>query len=191
MSMASHMELPYPLFLKLSGRRVLVVGGGPMADSKTASLLEAGADVTVVAPRLCTGLAARPVQIRRRRFRATDLDGMWLVVAAAPPAVNRRVARLAEARRLFVNAVDDPSHASAYAASVLRRSGVTVAISTNGEAPALARLLREGIEEVIPEDLEQWMTHARALRGSWKGQSVPIDRRRHLLLDAINRLYEN
>jgi siroheme synthase-like protein len=100
------------------------------------------------------------------------------------------VALLAEARRIFVNAVDDPAHASAYAASVLRRSGVTVAISTNGDAPALSRLMREGFEELLPADLEAWMVQARNLRGAWRKSGVPMDARRHLLLSAINRLYE-
>jgi siroheme synthase-like protein len=182
---------PFPIFLKLAGRRVLVVGGGAVADAKTVPLLEAGAVVTVVAPEVCEPLSARPVRIHRRAFRPSDLDDVWLVVAAAPRLVNREVAQLAEFRRLFVNAVDDPAHASAYAASILRRSGVTVAISTNGHAPALSRLMREGLEELLPDDLESWMTHARTLRQSWKESGVPMDERRHLLRAAINRVYED
>jgi siroheme synthase-like protein len=181
---------PYPLFLKLAGRRVLVVGGGPMADAKATPLVEAGALVTVVAPDVCERLAARDVRIERRPFTPSDLDDVWLVVAAAPPEVNQQVALLAEARRVFVNAVDDPAHASAYAASIVHRAGVTVAISTNGDAPALSRLMREGLEDLLPEDLDVWMAEARALRGSWRRSAVPIDERRHHLLDAINRLYE-
>jgi uroporphyrin-III C-methyltransferase/precorrin-2 dehydrogenase/sirohydrochlorin ferrochelatase len=181
---------PYPLFLKLAGRRVLVVGGGSVADAKTGPLLEAGALVTVVAPDVCDRLAARAVRIVRRAVESSDLDHVWLVVAAATPAVNREVARAAEARRLFVNAVDDPAHASAYAASIIRRSGVTVAISTNGDAPALSRLLREGLEDLLPADLEDWMDQARGLRRPWREEGVPMDERRHRLLAAINRRYE-
>ena len=77
------------------------------------------------------------------------------MVAAATPEVNRGVAAAAESQRLFVLAVDDPSAASAYGAGTLRRGGVTVAVSTDGRAPALAGLLREGLEAVLPDDLER------------------------------------
>ena len=82
----------------------------------------------------------------RRAFRPADLDGAWLVVAAAPPEVNREVRAAAEQRGVFVNAVDNPETCSAYAGGVLTRGGVTVAVSSNGEAPALAGLLREALE---------------------------------------------
>ena len=82
---------------------------------------------------------------------------MWFVVAAAPPEVNRQVAAAAHARGLFVNAVDDMADASAYPGAVVRRAGVTMAISTDGEAPALAGLMREALEALLPEDLDRWM----------------------------------
>src|SRR5689334_1610984 len=101
-----------PLFLKLSGRRVLLVGGGPVAASKLQQLLTAGADVLVVAPEVAVSIERADVRIKRRAFEPRDLDGVWLVVAAATPAVNRDVAAEAEQRRIFVNAVDDPANAS-------------------------------------------------------------------------------
>src|SRR5207302_1532256 len=79
-----------------------------------------------------------------------------LVVAAAPSEVNRAVAVAAEARGLFVNAVDDAASASALLGGVVHRGGVTVAVSTGGRAPALAGLLREALEAVLPEDVEAW-----------------------------------
>ena len=114
----------------------------------------------------------------------------WLVVAAATPEVNRAVAEAAEARRIFVNAVDDPPNATAYLGGVVRRDGVTVAISTSGEAPAIAGLLREGLDVLLPADLAAWMETARESRTSWKRDGVPMERRRPLLLEALNRLYE-
>src|SRR3954465_2731259 len=150
----------FPLFLKLAGRRVVVVGGGPVAAAKVQGLRDAGAEILVVAPELRQELldaaAAGAIQVAARAFVESDLDGAWLVVAAAVPEVNRGVAAAAESRRLFVLAVDDPSAASAYGAGALRRGGVTVAVSTDGRAPALAGLLREGLEAVLPEDLEAW-----------------------------------
>ena len=111
-------------------------------------------------------------------------------MAAAPPHVNREVLAAAEARRIFVNAVDDPQHATAYAGGVVRREGVTIAISTNGRAPALAGLLREALDVWLPGDLASWMTAADEARRSWKEERVPMERRRPLLLEALNRLYE-
>jgi uroporphyrin-III C-methyltransferase/precorrin-2 dehydrogenase/sirohydrochlorin ferrochelatase len=129
------------------------------------------------------------VRVLRRAFRAGDLDGQWLVISAATPAVNRQVARAAAQRRVFVNAVDDPAQASAYLGGVLRRGHVTLAISTDGQAPALAGLLREGLEAVLPDDLDRWLSAARRERRKWKTAGVPMHARRPQLLRALNRLY--
>jgi siroheme synthase-like protein len=184
----------YPLFLKLAGRAVLVVGGGPVALGKVRALLEAGAVVTVVAPQLEPELEAFEkkgnISIARRSFEQSDVEGSGLVVAAAPPAVNRSVAAAAESLRLFVLAVDDTSAASAYGAGTLRRGGVTVAVSTDGRAPALAGLLREGLEAVLPDDLEGWTAEAERQRAEWRVSGVPMAERRPLLLEALNRLYD-
>jgi siroheme synthase-like protein len=185
----------FPLFLKLAGRKVLVVGGGPVAAAKVASLREAGAEIAVVAPEVQPALAdlaaAGKISIARRSFEAADLGGAWLVVAAATPEVNRGVAAAAESQRLFVLAVDDPTAASAYGAGALRRGGVTVAVSTDGRAPALAGLLREGLEAVLPEDIEDWTATAESERARWRADGVPMAERRPLLLNALNRLYES
>ena len=181
----------FPVFLKLAGRRVLVVGGGPVAAGKLRALLDAEAAVTVVAPQVAEVIAAAPVQVLRREFRPEDLDGTWYVVAAAPPDVNRTVSAAAHARGIFVNAVDDVENASAYAGAVLNRAGVTIALSTDGEAPALAGLLREALEAVLPEDLDAWMTCARETRRRWLAEGVPMAERRPLLLEALQQLYAN
>jgi len=180
----------FPVFLKLAGRRVLVVGGGPVAASKLAALVGAGALVHVVAPEVVPEIVALDVPISRRAFAPADLDDVWFVVAAATPEVNRQVADAAEARRVFVNAVDDLASASAYLGGVVRKGGVTLAISTDGKAPALAGLLREGLDAVLPEDLEAWHTTAQGIRRDWLRDGVPMPARRPLLLQAINRLYE-
>jgi len=179
----------FPTFLKLQGRRVLLVGGGPVAAGKLRGLLEAGADVTVVAPAIAPEIAAAPVTTAMRHFQVSDLDGVSFVVAAAPPDVNREVAAAAQARGIFVNAVDDVESASAYAGAVLRRAGVTIAISTDGDAPALAGLVREALEALLPDDLDRWMETARASRREWLERKVPMAERRPLLLDALNALY--
>ena len=180
----------YPAFLKLDGRRVVMVGAGPVAASKLRGLLAAGADVTVVAPECVDELAAANVTRVEREFRPSDLDGAWLAVAAATPAVNREVARAAEARCVFVNAVDDPPNASLYLGGVVRRAGVTFAVSTDGRAPALAGLLREGLDAVLPAgELERWLSEATRMRERWRTGKVPMEARRPELLDALVRLY--
>jgi uroporphyrin-III C-methyltransferase/precorrin-2 dehydrogenase/sirohydrochlorin ferrochelatase len=179
----------FPAFLNLQSRRAVVVGGGPIAAAKLDALLAAGADVTVVAPDVVPDIERRGVTVIRRPFEDADLDGAWWVVAAAPKEVNKRVRAAAEARRVFVNAVDDPEHADAYLGGVVRRHGVTVAISTDGRAPALAGLLREALDAWLPADLGEWMSAADEARRRWKEQGVPMERRRPQLLETLNRLY--
>ncbi|MQA30037.1 MAG: bifunctional precorrin-2 dehydrogenase/sirohydrochlorin ferrochelatase [Luteitalea sp.] len=179
-----------PLFLTLAGRRVLLVGGGAVAASKLQTLLAAGADVRVVSPDVRPEIDRSGVPIDRRGFEPADLEGVWLVVAAAPPHVNRQVAEAAEARRIFVNAVDDPANATAFLSGVVRREGVTLAISTGGHAPGLTGLLREALDEVLPADVGEWMRVAREARIAWRRDGVPMAERRPLLLRALNRIYD-
>ena len=181
----------FPAFLNLHGRRLLIVGGGRVAASKLESLLAAGGEVTVVAPEVRPELERPGVTVIRRPFTDADLDGAWWVVAAAPPEVNRRVLQAANARRVFVNAVDDPAHATAYLGGVVRRHGVTVAISTDGRAPALAGLLREALDAWLPGELDQWLSAADQARRMWKQQGVPMEQRRPQLLETLNRLYDD
>ena len=180
----------YPVFLKLAGLPVVVVGGGSVAASKLDGLLEAGASVTVVAPQICAAIRARDVTIVERTFRPAHLTGARWVVAAATPEVNREVATAAAARGLFVNAVDDTSAATAYLGGVVRRGDVEIAVSTGGLAPAIAGLLREALDAVLPHDLDRWMDVAKQARADWKAARVPITERRPLLLRALHRLYE-
>jgi uroporphyrin-III C-methyltransferase / precorrin-2 dehydrogenase / sirohydrochlorin ferrochelatase len=166
----------FPVFLKLAGRKVLLVGGGPVAAGKLQGLLATGATVTVVAPDVRSDIEVSGAAIVRRPF--------------APAEVNRQVALEAAARRIFVNAVDDPASASAYTGGVLQRGGVTIAVSTEGRAPALAGLLREGLEAVLPDELDRWVAEASRLREAQKAARLPMAERRPALLEALNRLYE-
>ena len=182
----------FPLFLKLENRKVVVVGGGTVASTKLDALLASGASVKVIAPEIKREVEKPGVTIERRTFEPQDLDDVWLVVAAATPSVNRKVAEAAEQRKIFVNAVDDPDNASCFLGGVVRHGGVTLAISTNGEAPAIAGLLREGLESILPEkELKTWMTEAIRQRKSWRANGVPMEKRRPLLLKALIRRYEN
>ena len=179
----------FPLFVKLAGRDVLVVGGGAMAAVRVRQLAEAGARVRVVAPSVSTEASAGAAEVSRRAFTPRDVDGAWLVVAAATPAVNAAVSAAADARGVLVNAVDDPSHATAYTASVVRRGGAVIAISTEGRAPALAALLREAIDALLPADLARWVAVAERERAAWKRDGVAMGERKPLLLQALDALY--
>src|SRR5499427_8948989 len=184
-----------PLFLNLAGRRVLLVGGGPVAAAKLQQLLAAAAEVHVVAPEVVPEIertaASCGVLIELRPFAPSDLDDVWLAVAAATPDVNREVAAAAEARRIFVNAVDDPANASAFLSGVVRRGGVTIAISTSGDAPGLTALVREGVDALLPRDLDAWLQTAREARVEWRRLEVPMAERKPKLLRALNGLYGN
>jgi uroporphyrin-III C-methyltransferase/precorrin-2 dehydrogenase/sirohydrochlorin ferrochelatase len=179
----------FPAFLRLRGRRAVLVGGGTVAQGNIECLIAAGGLVTVVAPEVLSGLERPGVTIERRPFAPADLDGAWWVIAAAPPEVNRQVVEAAESRRVFVNAVDDPPNATAYAGGVVRRAGVTIAISTEGRAPAISGLLREALDAWLPADLDRWMAAADEARKTWKQDGVPMEQRRPLLLETLNRLY--
>jgi uroporphyrin-III C-methyltransferase/precorrin-2 dehydrogenase/sirohydrochlorin ferrochelatase len=178
----------YPVFLKLDGRTVLVVGAGAVAERKIAALTQAGARVRVVAPQATDAIrewaAARALEWLPRRFEDTDVRDAWFVVAATPDAaVQRAVAAAAEARRCFVVAVDDPAHASAYSGAVVRRPPFTVAISSSGATPALTRLLREVIEHVLPR--EETVARAKELRARWQSEGTPTTDR---FIDLVREL---
>ncbi len=141
----------FPVFLRVRGAKALVVGGGSVALRKCRDLLAAGAVVSAVAPSFCRALRRiSSVQLSERRFRASDLRGAALVVAATGSAeVNERVAAEARRRGIPVNVVDRPELSTFIVPAVLRRGPIVVAVSTGGASPALARNLRDRISETI------------------------------------------
>lgn len=142
----------YPIFVNLKGALCVVVGGGEVAERKARALLESGGRVRIVSPRLSRGMKALAgrgvVEVAARPFGPSDLEGAFLVIAAtSDAAVNRLVASEAEGRGLLVNVVDVPSLGNFIAPSVVRQSGLSIAISTSGKSPALARKLRLELEK--------------------------------------------
>ena len=180
----------FPIFLKLAGKRVLVVGAGEVAERKIVDLADAGARVAVVAPEateIVSDLArAGAVAWQKRAFEERDVEGAWLVVAATDDAaIQKRASDAADARGVFCIAVDDLPNGSAYSASVVRRPPFTFAISSSGEAPALSRLVREIIEQVLPDD--EWIEAARALREKWRAEGTPMKSRFAELVRAFKQ----
>jgi siroheme synthase-like protein len=163
----------YMACLDLTGRSVLVVGGGRVAFEKVEGLLDCGATVTVVAPEIVPVLAALPVEIARRAYRSHDLDGRFLVVAAtSTSAVNRQVFEDAEAAVMLCNVVDVPELCSFILPAVHRQDPITIAISTGGASPALAHRLRDEVACVVRPEHAELANRLRALR-PWAKSNLP------------------
>jgi uroporphyrin-III C-methyltransferase/precorrin-2 dehydrogenase/sirohydrochlorin ferrochelatase len=163
----------FPAFFALTGRSVLVVGGGATACRKARLLADAGACVLVVAPRLGPEMAALAeagrVEHRPRPFAPNDLDGQTLVIAATGVAgVDTDVSAAAQARGLPVNVVDAPALSSFIMPALVRRDPVTVAISTGGAAPVLARAIRARLEALLPANLGRLARFADGFRSAVK-----------------------
>jgi siroheme synthase-like protein len=169
----------YMACLDLEGRSALVVGGGPVAREKVEGLLACGADMTVVAPEIDPELERPGIELVRRDYRTTDLDGRFLVVAATSTEdVNRRVFRDAEARGLLCNVVDVPDLCSFILPAVHRQGPIAVAVSTGGASPALAQRLRDDIADVVGPRHAQLADELRALRPWAKERYPTYDARR-------------
>jgi uroporphyrin-III C-methyltransferase / precorrin-2 dehydrogenase / sirohydrochlorin ferrochelatase len=158
----------FPIFVKLEGRPVLLVGAGPIGESKIGGLLSAGAVVTVVAPAATPAVQALAghgkIFWHQRRFDPRDLDGMTLVVAAVPKEVARLIYEEAQIRGVLVNSVDDPDNCDFYYASVVNRGDFQIAISTAGHSPALAQRIRIELEQQFGPEYAEWVEqlgHAR------------------------------
>jgi precorrin-2 dehydrogenase/sirohydrochlorin ferrochelatase len=140
----------YPIFLDLSDRRCVVVGGGEVANRKARKLLQARARVVVISPEVGAELESVAVEVHRRPYREGDLEGAYLAFAATDSReVNAAVAREAEERGIPVNVADRPSEGDFALPSTLRRGGLQVAVSTGGASPTLARRIKDELEEVF------------------------------------------
>ena len=160
----------YPVYLNLRGRRCVIVGGGAVAEGKISRLLDSGAKICVVSPDATAGIrqfeANGAVRWEQRTYRPGDLEGAFIAIAATNVReVNRRIFEEAEERGVMLNAVDDPPNCSFIAPSIVQRGPVTLAISTGGVSPALARKLRESLQnsaELAWADLSGVMAVARS-----------------------------
>jgi siroheme synthase-like protein len=150
----------YPIFLETKGRPVLVIGGGHVGAEKVRGLLNGEADITLVSPQLIDELQehkdAGRIKHIAREYRESDLDATpwaFVMVATDDGAVNAEVAAAGKKRRLLVNAADDPVNCDFILPAVVRRGKITLAASTSGSSPALARRLREELEAYLTDDM--------------------------------------
>ncbi|WP_322996400.1 siroheme synthase CysG [Castellaniella sp.] len=179
----------FPLFADLHGRTVLVVGAGVVADRKISLLLSAGAQVVVGAhaahPQVQARALAGQIELRLAPFDPAWLDEAWLVIAATNDrALNQRIAQAAQARRLFCNVVDDAALSSAQVPAIVDRAPLTIAISSGGSAPVIARRLRERIETLLEPALGPLASLARHKRQAIR-QARPQLRARRAFYDWL------
>ncbi|MGE6182906.1 siroheme synthase CysG [Aeromonas media] len=172
-----------PIFCRLDNKPVLLVGGGEVAERKARLLLDAGAQLTVVAPELDPELAELAangsIEWLAGEFAPQQLAGKWLVVAATDRReVNALVYQSANQARIFANVVDDPKRSSFIMPSIIDRSPLMVTISSGGKAPVLARLLREKLEALLPQHLGAVAIFAGSLRERVKARFTSMGERR-------------
>ena len=176
----------FPMFLKLAGRKCVVIGAGRIAEDKINSLLNAEAAVTVIAPSV--SIAVRQiaslggVTLIEREFVAEDLSGAFLVIAATSKSeVNRAVYEEAQRCGVLCNAVDDPENCDFFFPAVAQRGALQIAISTAGESPALAQRLRGEIEEQLDSATGDWLARLGEARREVLATVPAGEERRHLL----------
>ena len=183
----------YPIALDLTGRPCLVVGGGAIALRKVSALVEAGARVMVVSPWLTPALlrlaAEAPLSWRPREYVAGDAAGFVLVMVATDDrAANAAVAAECRERGIWVNCADDPDRCDFILPSVFRRGAVTVAVSTGGASPTMARLVREELDALLPWDVAPLTEVVASVRSALSDAGVSLDAERwRQALDGVLR----
>jgi precorrin-2 dehydrogenase / sirohydrochlorin ferrochelatase len=182
----------FPIFLKMAGRACLVVGAGSVGEDKIRSLILTGARVQVVAPRATPAVlgwvGAGRLRWEARTFVPTDLEGMFLVIAATSSVdVNDRVFGEARRRGVLCNVVDDPERCDFYYPAVVRRGKLQIAVSTSGQSPALAQRLRRELENQFGPDYTGWVDHLGKQRKQLLARTTHPEYRRRLLHEQAGR----
>lgn len=167
----------YPISLNIKSKRCVVIGGGEVAFRKVRMLLDFGGEVEVISPALCPALAALErdgkVKVTHRQYRTGDLEGAFVVIAATDSSpVNERVAQEAGDAKALLNVVDVPELSDFIVPSYLRRGDITVAVSTNGKSPALARRIRRELEEAFGGEYASLAEVVEEVRSELKAKGI-------------------
>jgi siroheme synthase-like protein len=171
----------YPIFIETAGRRVIVIGGGHVGAEKVRGLLAGEADITVVSPELIPELQehkdAGRIRHVERAYEEADLDGGYefIMVATDDGAINADVAAAGKRRGIWVNAADDPKHCDFILPSVVRKGKITLAASTSGTSPALARRLREELDAYLTEDMPALADLLAEVRQAMRARGIKVD----------------
>jgi precorrin-2 dehydrogenase/sirohydrochlorin ferrochelatase len=177
----------YPIFLKLEGHKVLIVGGGIIAEQKIEAVLRSATDVTVVSPQITPRIRLWAHQ-GRIKYVALDFKqgmtcGYFLVISCTDSeATNRAVYQEARESGALANAVDDPGYCDFYAPAVVSRGGFQIAISTGGNSPALSQHVRKQLEENFGPEYESWTAWLGRMREVMRKVLPRTDRRKELLM---------
>ncbi|MGQ9558359.1 MAG: precorrin-2 dehydrogenase/sirohydrochlorin ferrochelatase family protein [Desulfurispora sp.] len=181
----------YHITVNLAGELCLVVGGGRVAERKVRTLLDCGARIRLVSPRLTPGLAelaacrGDSLVYLDRPYHPGDLEGALLVIAATGDVeVNRRVARDCRERNVLVNVVNDPAAGNFFVPATLRRGALTIAVSTEGRSPLLSRYIRQELENIFPPQYAELVDLLGELREQLISR-VPDAQQRQVLLAAL------
>jgi len=183
----------YPIFLKLTGKKCIVVGGGSVAANKVSKLLESKADVAVISPVLTRDLEERAekksIDVLRREFRRGDLEGAFLVIGATDSEeTNRIIADEARGMGVFCNVVDNPALCDFYVPSVHQAGDLKIAISTNGKSPALARKIKEELSQLYGREIADILKNLSVLRKKLE-KTVSSSNKRGKILSGLIRQY--
>jgi len=176
----------FPMFVKLDGRRCLVIGAGSVGEAKIESLLATAASVHVVAPKATSKVRewAREGRIEwhARVYTPADLAGVFLVIAATSSrALHDEIYAEAKSRGVLCNTVDEPERCDFYFPAVVRRGDLQIAISTGGLSPALAQRLRKELEEQFGPEWEAWVAQLGRTREELMSLPMPPEQRKRLL----------
>jgi precorrin-2 dehydrogenase / sirohydrochlorin ferrochelatase len=182
----------FPMFMKLEGRSCLVVGAGTVGEPKIGSLIVSGATVRVVALHATAAVAdwaqQGSITWESRAFRASDLDGVFLVIAATNSRdLNATIFHEARQRNILCNVVDDPKYCDFYYPAVVRRGELQVAISTNGHSPALAQRIRRELEIQFGPEYGEWLRELGRIRTQLFDGKIDPEERRRLLHELASR----
>jgi precorrin-2 dehydrogenase / sirohydrochlorin ferrochelatase len=180
------------MFLKLEGKRCLVVGAGSVGEPKIAGLLEADAEVRVVAlhttPAVQEWASTGKIVLELRAFSVEDLAGIFLtVVATASRELNELIYREAQIRNILCNVVDVPEYCDFYYPAVVRRGDLQIAISTNGQSPSLAQKIRQQLERQFGPGYSRWVAELGATRKLVLASDLDSERKRELLHSLASR----
>lgn len=180
----------YPLFADIADRAVLVIGGGHVAERKVLGLLESGAQITVVSPKLTEKLVELhsdgQIEVCRCDYQKGDLAGAWLVIAATnDEQINRQIFTEANERHIFCNVVDRPELCSFQVPAVVRRGDLQIAVSTSGTSPILAKLIRQQLQKEYSKHYEIFLVQLGELRDHYKKKYPDNQSRRAELLEEF------
>ena len=179
----------YPIFLKLEGRKVLIVGGGSVAEQKIEGVLRSATDVTVISPEVTERISRWAAEGRLKHmaieYRAGAAQGYFLVIACTDSEpVNRAVYDEASESGAIVNAVDDPDYCNFYAPAVVNRGDFQIAISTGGASPALAQRVRRELEQKYGEEYGPWTSWLGRTRAALR-ETLPRNENRKQLIRML------